>query len=298
MLKRIRTRSLEIAFEESGRPDAPAAVLLHGFPYDVRAYDAVAAHLAPHCRVLVPYLRGFGPTRFLSPEVMRSGQQAALGVDLLGFLDALKVERAIVGGYDWGGRAACIASALWPERVRGLISVGGYNVQAIAQDRDPAVLIFVILLPNASQLCWQARREAVLWFGRVGNLRPGHIGGFWVGLEHRPAGIEIDLHRSHGDRFVENGPGLEWKRPAFASVNGGDCVPLGVESISGGARIPKMEGNCATLGCLHPGIGKGFTLAEQFALVSEVKDEEAFATCNQLVIGREPRLRRAGVIGP
>ena len=137
MLKRIRTRSLEIAFEESGRPDAPVAVLLHGFPYDVRAYDAVAAQLAPHCRVLVPYLRGFGPTRFLSPEVMRSGQQAALGVDLLGFLDALKVERAIVGGYDWGGRAACIASALWPERVRGLISVGGYNVQAIAQAGEP-----------------------------------------------------------------------------------------------------------------------------------------------------------------
>jgi len=137
MLKRVRTHSLEVAFEESGRPDANAAVLLHGFPYDVRAYDDVAAQLAPHCRVLAPYLRGFGPTRFLSPDAMRSGQQAALGVDLLGFLDALNVERAIVGGYDWGGRAACIVSALWPRRVRGLVSVGGYNIQAIARAGEP-----------------------------------------------------------------------------------------------------------------------------------------------------------------
>ncbi len=138
MLKRIRTQSLEIAFEESGRADAPAVVLLHGFPYDVRAYDEVAARLFPRCRLLVPYLRGFGPTRFLSQDTLRSGQQAALGSDLLGFLDALDVDRAIVGGYDWGGRAACIVSALWPERVRGLVSVGGYNIQAIDRAVEPS----------------------------------------------------------------------------------------------------------------------------------------------------------------
>jgi pimeloyl-ACP methyl ester carboxylesterase len=137
MLKRLRTASLEIAYEETGTSGGPSVVLLHGFPYDVRAYDGVATRLATRCRVLVPYLRGYGPTRFLSPGTMRSGQQAALGTDLLGFLDGLGVDQAVLGGYDWGGRAACIVSALWPERVRGLVSVNGYNIQDIAQAGEP-----------------------------------------------------------------------------------------------------------------------------------------------------------------
>jgi pimeloyl-ACP methyl ester carboxylesterase len=137
MLKRVRTTSLEIAYEETGSSAGPAVVLLHGFPYDVRAYDGVVARLAPRCRVLVPYLRGYGPTRFLSSDTMRSGQQAAIGMDLLGFLDGLGIDRAIVGGYDWGGRAACIVAALWPERVRGLVSVNGYNIQDIARAGEP-----------------------------------------------------------------------------------------------------------------------------------------------------------------
>jgi pimeloyl-ACP methyl ester carboxylesterase len=137
MLKRTSTPALEIAYEETGVPGGTPVVLLHGFPYDVRAYDGVSARLAQRCRVLVPYLRGYGPTRFLSPETPRSGQQAALGADLLSFLDALGIERAVVGGYDWGGRAACIVAALWPERVNGLVSVGGYNIQAIARAMEP-----------------------------------------------------------------------------------------------------------------------------------------------------------------
>jgi pimeloyl-ACP methyl ester carboxylesterase len=137
MLKRVRTTALEVAYEETGSSGGPAVVLLHGFPYDVRAYDGVAARLATRCRVLVPYLRGYGPTRFLSQDTMRSGQQAALGTDLLGFLDGLGIDQAIVAGYDWGGRAACIVAALWPERVRGLVSVNGYSIQAIAQAGEP-----------------------------------------------------------------------------------------------------------------------------------------------------------------
>ncbi len=137
MLKRVRTASLEIAYEETGNSGGPAVVLLHGFPYDVRAYDGVAARLAPRCRVLVPYLRGYGPTRFLSPDTMRSGQQAAIGADLLGFLDGHGIDRAILGGYDWGGRAACIVAALWPQRVQGLISVNGYAIQDIARAGEP-----------------------------------------------------------------------------------------------------------------------------------------------------------------
>jgi pimeloyl-ACP methyl ester carboxylesterase len=111
-LKTIRTPILEIAYEENGPADGPPVVLLHGFPDDARAYDGVAPPLAAAgWRVLVPYLRGYGPTRFLDPRTPRSGQQAALGHDLLEFLDALGVERAALAGYDWGGRAACIVAA-------------------------------------------------------------------------------------------------------------------------------------------------------------------------------------------
>lgn len=130
------TPLLDIAYEETGPPDGVPVVLLHGFPYDVRCYDEVAARLTG-ARVLVPYLRGFGGTRFRSADTPRSGQQAALAQDLLDFLDALAIERAVVAGYDWGGRAACIAAALWPSRIRGLVSVDGYNVQHLASAAEP-----------------------------------------------------------------------------------------------------------------------------------------------------------------
>jgi pimeloyl-ACP methyl ester carboxylesterase len=114
-------------------------VLLHGFPYAPRGYDAVVARLAAAGqRCLVPYLRGYGPTRFLSAATPRSGQQAALGRDLLDFLDALAIPRAVLGGYDWGGRAACVVAALWPERVAGLVTCTGYNIQDIAAAARPA----------------------------------------------------------------------------------------------------------------------------------------------------------------
>jgi pimeloyl-ACP methyl ester carboxylesterase len=114
-------------------------VLLHGFPYDVHAYAEVAPRLAAAgARVIVPYLRGYGPTRFLSPATPRSGQQAALGTDLLALLDALGIGAAVLAGYDWGGRAACIAAALWPARVRGLVTGNGYNIQDIARSGEPA----------------------------------------------------------------------------------------------------------------------------------------------------------------
>ncbi len=137
-LKRVQAGTLEIAYEESGPPDGAAVLLMHGFPYDPRAYDGVAPLLAARrCRVIVPYLRGYGPTRFLSPDTPRSGQQAALAADLLALLDALGLRRAALAGYDWGGRAACIVAALWPERARCLVSVGGYNVHDIAGSVKP-----------------------------------------------------------------------------------------------------------------------------------------------------------------
>lgn len=134
----VDTDTLRVAYDEAGPPDGPSVVLLHGFPYDVRAYDDVVPLLAAEgCRVLVPYLRGYGPTRFLSQATPRSGQQAALGADLLGFMDALRMPTAVLAGYDWGGRAACIVAALWPERARGLVSAEGYNIQNIAAGMTP-----------------------------------------------------------------------------------------------------------------------------------------------------------------
>ena len=136
--RHVITGSLRIAYEESGPGDGVPVVLLHGFPDDVRAWDGVVAELVAHgFRTVVPYLRGFGPTRFLGAEPFRSGQQAALGHDLVELLDALKIERAFLAGFDWGGRAACIVAALWPERVRGLVPIGGYSIQDIAKAGTP-----------------------------------------------------------------------------------------------------------------------------------------------------------------
>jgi pimeloyl-ACP methyl ester carboxylesterase len=138
-MPQVRTPTLDIAYEESGPADGQPVVLLHGFPYDPRAYDALLPALtAAGCRCVVPYLRGYGPTRFLSDQTPRSGQQAALGSDLLALLDALQISSAALVGYDWGGRAACVVAALWPERVRCLVTVGGYNIQNIAASARPA----------------------------------------------------------------------------------------------------------------------------------------------------------------
>jgi pimeloyl-ACP methyl ester carboxylesterase len=136
---RIKTFVLDVAYEQSGPDDALPVLLLHGFPYDPRGFDEVVAIInAAGFRTIVPYLRGYGATRFLSAETLRSGEQAALGQDLLELLDALDIEKAVLAGYDWGGRAACVVSALWPERVAGLVSCTGYNIQDIPNAYKPA----------------------------------------------------------------------------------------------------------------------------------------------------------------
>jgi len=135
----IDTDVLRVCYAEHGDPAGQPVLLLHGFPYDAHAYDSVAHFLAARgMRAIVPYLRGYGPTRFLSNQTPRSGQQAALGADLLALLNALRIDQAVLAGYDWGGRAACIVSALWPDRVRGLVSVNGYNIQDIPHSGEPA----------------------------------------------------------------------------------------------------------------------------------------------------------------
>ena len=147
-LKYINAGDLCIAYEESGNINGVPVILLHGFPYDVRAYDEVAKNLlTKNCRIFVPYLRGYGPTKFLSPGTIRSGQQAALANDLVALMDALSIQKAILGGYDWGGRAACILSALFPGRVIGLVSVTGYNIQNIPKYSEPDI-------PEIEMLNW------------------------------------------------------------------------------------------------------------------------------------------------
>lgn len=158
----VRSATLEIAYQEFGPPDGAPVVLLHGFPDDVHAYADMASPLAAAgCRVLVPWLRGYGGTRFLDPATPRSGQQAALGADLRDFMDALGIERAALAGYDWGGRAACVVAALWPERVRCLVSVGGYNIQDIAQ---------------AAAVPASAEQERRMWYVWYFNTERGRAG--------------------------------------------------------------------------------------------------------------------------
>ena len=137
-LKHVDAGVLNIAYYEVGPATGPAALLMHGFPYDVHSYVDVAPMLAARgVRAIVPYLRGYGPTRFLDAATPRSGQQAAIGADLIALMDALKIERAVVGGYDWGGRAACVAAAIHPERCIGLACVNSYLIMNIARNREP-----------------------------------------------------------------------------------------------------------------------------------------------------------------
>ncbi|MDB5502224.1 MAG: Epoxide hydrolase [Tardiphaga sp.] len=138
-LSRVKTPLLDMAYEHSGPDSGVPVILLHGFPYDIRGYDdAVARINAAGFHTIVPYLRGYGPTRFLDDRTLRSGQQAALGQDLRELMDALRIDKAVLAGYDWGGRAACVVSALWPERVHGLVSCTGYNIQDIPNSSRPA----------------------------------------------------------------------------------------------------------------------------------------------------------------
>ena len=137
-LQYIHTDVLEVAYVEAGPGNGDVAFLLHGFPYDIHAYiDVIPRLVGAGYRVITPYLRGHGPTRFLDDATPRSGQQAAIGADVIALMDALAIPRAIFAGHDWGGRAACVAAALWPERCAGIISVNSYLIQDISSAMTP-----------------------------------------------------------------------------------------------------------------------------------------------------------------
>ncbi|MEO5743145.1 MAG: alpha/beta hydrolase [Terracoccus sp.] len=137
-LLRAQTPVLDIAYYDEGPADGEPVVLLHGYPYDVNSFvDVVPLLVRDGFRVIVPYLRGHGPTRFLDANTCRSGEQAALGKDVVDLLDALGLPRATLAGYDWGARAACVVAALWPQRCTALVSVNGYLIQNIAAAATP-----------------------------------------------------------------------------------------------------------------------------------------------------------------
>ena len=160
-LRSVDAGVLSIAYYEAGPADGPVVMLLHGFPYDIHSYVDVAPQLAAQgCRVIVPYLRGYGPTKFLDKATPRSGEQAAMGADLMALMDALKIQRAVFAGYDWGGRAACIGAALWPERCIGLVCVNSYLIQDIARAMVPA----------------RPEREVPLWYQYYFQIERGRAG--------------------------------------------------------------------------------------------------------------------------
>jgi pimeloyl-ACP methyl ester carboxylesterase len=146
-IRQIDAGLLRIGYAESGSADGPVAILLHGWPYDIHSYIEVAPLLASAgYRVIIPYLRGYGSTRFLSADTLRNGQQVVTAVDTVALMDALKIRQAVLGGYDWGARTADIIAALWPERVKALVSVSGYLIGSQAANRKP--------LPPSSELQW------------------------------------------------------------------------------------------------------------------------------------------------
>jgi pimeloyl-ACP methyl ester carboxylesterase len=166
-LKQIDAGDLNVGYAEAGPADGPAVVLLHGWPYDIYTYVDVAPLLAAEgYRVVIPYLRGYGATRFLSDETFRNGQPAALAVDATAFLDALEIDQAIVAGCDWGARTADIVAALWPGRCKGLVSVSGYLIGSQEANKRP--------LPPEAELQWWYQFYFATERGRVGyeqNLR-------------------------------------------------------------------------------------------------------------------------------
>jgi pimeloyl-ACP methyl ester carboxylesterase len=158
---------LSVGYAEAGPPSGPAVVLLHGWPYDIHSYIDVAPRLAAHgYRVIVPYLRGYGSTRFLSDETPRNGQQSALAVDAIALMDALGIDQAVIAGFDWGARTANVVAALWPERCRALVSISGYLIGNQETGRLP-------LAPEAEREWWYQYYFATER-GRIGYDRYRH----------------------------------------------------------------------------------------------------------------------------
>jgi len=166
-LKQIDAGLLNVGYAEAGPADGPAVILLHGWPYDIHSYVDVAPLLASKgYRVIIPYLRGYGTTRFLSNETFRNGQQSAIAVDIIALMDALKIEKATIAGFDWGARTANIIAALWPERCKALVSVSGYLIGSQESNKMP--------LPPKAELEWWYQYYFATERGKLGYEKYRH----------------------------------------------------------------------------------------------------------------------------
>jgi pimeloyl-ACP methyl ester carboxylesterase len=166
-LKQIDAGLLNVGYAEAGPASGPAVILLHGWPYDIYSYVDVAPMLASAgYRVIIPYLRGYGTTRFLSSETVRNGQQSVVAVDIIALMDALKIEKATLAGFDWGARTACIMAALWPERCKALVSVSGYLIGNQESGKAP--------LPPKAELQWWYQYYFATERGRIGYDKYRH----------------------------------------------------------------------------------------------------------------------------
>jgi pimeloyl-ACP methyl ester carboxylesterase len=160
-LKQVEAGVLNIGYAEAGPADGPVVVLLHGWPYDIYAFvDVVPLLASAGFRVIAPWLRGYGTTRFLSPDTPRNGQQGALATDVIALMDALKIDKAVVAGFDWGARTADIVAAIWPERVKALVSVSGYLIGSQQANAMP--------LPPSAELQWWYQYYFATERGRLG----------------------------------------------------------------------------------------------------------------------------------
>jgi pimeloyl-ACP methyl ester carboxylesterase len=203
-IRRVRAGVLDVGYHQFGPSRGPVVLLLHGFPYDVHSYVEVAPSLAARgYRVIVPHLRGHGPTRFLDASTPRSGQQAAIGADLLALLDGLGINSAVLAGYDWGGRAACVVAALYPDRCVGLVSVNSYLIQDIAKAATPA----------------PARVERGLWYQ------------FYFTTERGRAGLAAHRDEIARIMWADNSPTWQFDDATFARSAAAFANPDYVEVV-------------------------------------------------------------------
>jgi len=166
-IKQINAGLLNIGYAEAGPANGPVVILLHGWPYDIYSFvDATPLLASAGYRVIVPYLRGYGTTHFLSSKTMRNGQQSVVAVDIIALMDALKIQTAVVAGFDWGARTACIMAVLWPQRCKGIVSVNGYLIGSVAEGKLP--------LPPKAELEWWYQFYFATERGRAGYDKYRH----------------------------------------------------------------------------------------------------------------------------
>ncbi len=272
--RRVRAGVLDVAFHQVGHAAGAPVVLLHGFPYDVHAYAEVAPCLAhAGCRVIVPYMRGFGPTTFVDDTTMRSGQQGALGADLQALLNALQIERAVLAGYDWGGRAACVVAALWPERCAGLVSLGSYNIQQLARAAEPVEPMEerrlwyqyyfltergrTALARDRQALCrflWQSWspgwtfEEAVFQRSAAALENPDFVDVVIHSYRHRHGRVEGDPAYDHIERRLAAQPPIKVRSITLDGAADGVAASLGTERHAHHFIGPRMHRVVASAG--------------------------------------------------